>query len=116
MSAAWDRVHGAALLLAGAGPVKQRLASAFKTYLADLDIEDLPRELRGEFLALATSLTCVRSAVGAMGVVDATVRKMSDAQAASYATRLIVLYGQLAQTQPAAQRGPALRAIGSSQG
>jgi len=115
MSAVWDRFHGAALLLAGAGPVKQRLASAFKTHLADLDAEDLPRELRGEFLALATSLTCVRAAGGRMGVVDATVRKMSDAQAASYARRLIELYGLLSQAQPAAQRGRALRAIGSSQ-
>jgi hypothetical protein len=115
MSAVWDRLHGAALLLAGAGPVKQRLASAFKTHLADLDAEDLPRELRGEFLALATSLTCVRAG-GGVGVVDATVRKMSDAQAASYARRLIELYGLLSQAQPAAQRGRALRAIGSLQG
>ena len=45
MSATWDKFHGAALLLAGAGPVKQRLADAFRTHLVDLDVKDLPREL-----------------------------------------------------------------------
>ena len=115
MSVTWDRFHGAALLLAGAGPVKQRLADAFRTQLADLEIEELPRELRAEFLAIATSLTSGR-AVGGMGVIDATVRKLSDAQAAIYATRLITMYGTLAQAQVQAQRTPALRAINSSQG
>jgi hypothetical protein len=113
MSATWDRFHGAVLLLVGAGPVKQRLASAFKTHLAGLDVEELPRELRTEFIALSTALTSGR-AVGGMSVVDATVRKLSDAQAASYAMRLIVLYGLIAQAQPAAQRKP-LRAVSSSQ-
>jgi hypothetical protein len=114
MSTAWDRFHGAALLLAGAGPVKQRLAHAFRTHLVDLEIEELPRELRADFLALAKSLTAGR-AVGGMGVIDATVRKLSDAQAAAYTGRLIAMYGALAQSQGRAQRTPALRAINSSQ-
>lgn len=114
MSATWDRFHGAALVLAGAGPVKQRLAKAYRVHLADLDVEELPRELRAEFLTIATSLTAGR-AVGGLGVVDATVRKLSDAQAASYASRVVELYGQLAQSPSVMHRTPALRAIGSSQ-
>lgn len=114
MSATWDRFHGAAVLLAGAGPVKQRLANAFRTHLSDLDVEELPRELRADFLSLSASLTAGR-AMGGLGIVEATVRKLSDAQAAAYAARLIAMYGQLAQSQAAAQRVPALRAIGSSQ-
>ena len=114
MSATWDRFHGAALLLVGAGPVKQRLAEAFQKYLIDLDTDELPRELRADFLSLAESLSSGR-AVGGMGVVDATVRKFSDAQAAGYAVRLITMYGSLAQAQSVAQRAPALRAINSSQ-
>jgi hypothetical protein len=115
MSATWDRFHGAALLLAGAGPVKQRLAEAFRKYLVDLDIDELPRELRAEFLSLSASLTAGR-AVGGLSVIDATVRKFSDAQAAAHAARLISMYGSLAQSQAQAQRAPALRAINSSQG
>jgi hypothetical protein len=115
MSATWDRFHGAALLLAGAGPVKQRLADAFRKYLFDLEIDELPRELRAEFLSLSASLTAGR-AVGGLSVIDATVRKFSDAQAAAYAARLISMYGSLGQAPAQAQRAPALRAINSSQG
>jgi hypothetical protein len=114
MSATWDRFHGAALLLAGAGPVKQRLADAFRTHLVDLDVEALPRELRAEFRSLSASLTSGR-AVGGSSVIDATVRKLSDAQAATYSGRFIVMYGQLAQLRAQSQRAPALRAINSSQ-
>jgi 5'-deoxynucleotidase YfbR-like HD superfamily hydrolase len=115
MSATWDRFHGAAKLLAGAGPVKQRLADAYRKYLVDLEIDELPRELRAEFQSLAASLTA-RRAMGGQDAIDTTVRKFSDAQAASYAARLITIYGSLAQSQVPAQRGPALRAINSSQG
>jgi len=114
MSVTWDKFHGAALLLAGAGPVKQRLADAFRTQLVDLDVKELPRELRAEFLSLSASLTSGR-AVGGSSVIDATVRKLSDAQAAGYARRLITMYGVLSQSQAQAQRAPALRAIKSSQ-
>ena len=115
MSATWDRFHGAALLLAGAGPVKQRLAEAYHKYLVDVETDELPRELRAEFLSLSASLTAGR-AVGGMSVIDATVRKFSDAQAAAYAGRLITMYGLLAKSQVHAQRPPSLRAINSSQG
>jgi hypothetical protein len=114
MSATWDRFHSAALLLAGAGPVKQRLADAFRTHLVDLDVEELPRQLRAEFLSLSASLTSER-AVGRSSVIDATVRKLSDAQAAAFSGRFIVMYGLLAQSRAPAQRAPALRAINSSQ-
>lgn len=114
MSVTWDKFHGAALLLAGAGPVKLRLAEAFRTHLVDLEIEGLPRELRAEFMSVSASLTS-RRAMGGLGVIDATVRKLSDAQAAGYARRLITMYGVLSQSQAQAQRAPALRAINSSQ-
>ena len=100
MSVTWDKFHGAALLLAGAGPVKQRLADAFRTHLVDLEIEELPRELRAEFMSVSASLTS-RRAMGGLGVIDATVRKLSDAQAAGYARRLIAMYGVLSQSQSA---------------
>jgi hypothetical protein len=114
MTATWDRFHGAALLLAGAGPVKQRLADAFRTHLVDLDVKELPRELRAEFLSLSASLTSGR-AVGGSSVIDATVRKLSEVQAAAYSGRFIVMYGLLAQSRAQGQRAPALRALNSSQ-
>jgi hypothetical protein len=84
------------------------------THLVDLEIEELPRELRAEFMSVSASLTS-RRAMGGLGVIDATVRKLSDAQAAGYARRLITMYGVLSQSQAQAQRAPALRAINSSQ-
>jgi hypothetical protein len=110
MSSAWEHFFAATLVLASAGPIKHRLAEAFREHLADLDEDELPREIREEFSSLSNSLSCVRPMKGETAV-QATVRKMSDSEAGSWAVRIVGMLGVLARLQ-AAQRAPKLRAVG----
>lgn len=109
MSSAWEHFFAAAAILASAGPIKHRLAEAYRTQLADLDEEELPKEIREEFNSLTSCLCCVRPMRGETAV-QATVRKMSDQEAGGVAIRIINMLGVVARQQTA-QR-PKLRAVG----
>jgi len=93
MSAAWELIHLAAIALADSSPIKQRLVCAYSTYLGDLDSAELPRGVRGEFDALRMELTRIAPLRGE-STVAATVRKMSNEQAASCARRIVQLLNQ----------------------
>lgn len=110
MSSAWENFFAATLVLASAGPIKHRLIEAFREHLADLEEEELPREIRDEFTSLSSSLCCVRPMKGETAI-QATVRKMSDSEAGGCAVRIVGMLGVLARLQ-AAQRAPKLRAVG----
>lgn len=110
MSSAWEHFFAATLVLASAGPIKHRLTEAFREHLADLEEEELPREIRDEFTSLSSNLCCVRPMKGETAI-QATVRKMSDSEAGGYAVRIVGMLGVLARLQ-AAQRAPKLRAVG----
>lgn len=109
MSSAWEHFFAAAAILASAGPIKHRLAEAYRTQLADLDEEELPKEIREEFNSLTSCLCCVRPMRGETAV-QATVRKMSDQEAGGVAIRIINMLGVIARQQTT-QR-PKLRAVG----
>jgi hypothetical protein len=112
MTTTWDLFHGAALALVGAGTVKQRLAFAYRQFLFDLDPESLPRELRNDYQWLSEKLTSGR-AVGGLGVVEATVRKMSDPDATRCAERIVEMFSVLTETatQSHVARTHGLRAV-----
>jgi hypothetical protein len=109
MSSAWENFFAATAILASAGPIKHRLAEAYRTHLANLDEDDLPKELREEFQSLSTCMSCVRPLRGETAV-QATVRKMSDLEAGGIAMRIVSMLGVLARIQTI-QR-PKLRAVG----
>jgi hypothetical protein len=109
MSSAWEHFLAAAAILASAGPIKHRLAEAYRTQLADLDEDELPKEIREEFSSLSSCMSCVRPMRGETAV-QATVRKMSDQEAGGIATRIINMLGVVARQQNV-QR-PKLRAVG----
>ena len=109
MSSAWENFFAATAMLASAGPIKHRLAEAYRTHLANIDEDDLPKELREEFSSLSTCMSCVRPMRGETAV-QATVRKMSDIEAGTVAMRIVSMLGALARNQTA-QR-PKLRAVG----
>jgi hypothetical protein len=113
MASTWELFHQAALALVGAGTVKQRLALAYRRYLNDVDPEMLPREVRSDFLALASKLTSER-AVGGLGIVEATVRKMSDVEATRCSERIVEMFYML-ESPSQALRPHGLRAV-SGQG
>ena len=110
MSSAWENFFAATVVLASAGPIKHRLAEAYREHLADLEEDELPREIRDEFSSLSSAMSCVRPMKGE-NPIQATVRKMSDLEAGGFAVRIVGMLGVLARLQ-AAQRAPELRAVG----
>lgn len=94
MSAAWESLHLAARELASAACIKQRLKDAFSKHLKDLDAEELPRDLREQFRTLYARMTCVKPLRGETAVC-ATVRKMSNDEAADCAGSIVDLLGAL---------------------
>jgi hypothetical protein len=111
MSSAWENFFAATAMLASAGPIKHRLAEAYRTHLAGLDGDELPKEIREEFSSLSTCMSRVRPLRGETAV-EATVRKMSDREAGGNAMRIVNMLAVIARQQAAQQRPPKLRAVG----
>ena len=111
MASVWDCFLNAAQDLSSAGTVKQRLIDAYARNLANLSNDDIPRELREEFAALESALCSTRPMRGETAL-QATVRKMSDRQAAQHAAQIIAMFGALARFQIVG-RQPMLRAVNS---
>jgi hypothetical protein len=95
MTENWEHFRRAALVLVGPGPVKQRLCDAYLKHLQQVDSRSLPRELQIDYAALSDTLHSA-PATGGLGAVEATVRKMSEAEAGSLSARLLGMYVSLA--------------------
>ena len=89
-------LHAATLELAKGTPIKQRLACAFSKHLKHVDATQLPPALRCEFHDLMRGLEAVTPMPGETPV-QATVRKMSSDDADLFATRIVVLFGEVAR-------------------
>jgi hypothetical protein len=76
------------------GPVKQRLANAYASHLADLTEAELPPALRREFGELQAAMSRI-APVGNETRVRASVQKMSPDQAAGHAATIVKLYVEL---------------------
>ena len=76
MSTTWEQLEGAALSLARAGSIKDRLAEAFRSHLAEVNAEELPESLRQQFRVCHDALIRERPQPGE-DAVRATVRKLS---------------------------------------
>jgi len=109
MQTNWEKFRDAVTVLAGSGPMKQRLVEAFQRHLRDLDAEDLPRELRGPYGVLVAAMQS-GPRVGALDAVAASVRKMSEADAARYAQSIVHMFADLHEPS-AANRPAVLRAV-----
>jgi len=111
MNSAWEHFFAATAVLASAGPIKHRLAEAYREHLERLDEDDLPKEIRDEFSSLSKSMCRVRPLRGETAI-QATVRKMSDVEAGRIAVRIVNMLGVIARTQW--QQRPKLRAVNSN--
>jgi len=94
MSTTWEQLEGAALSLARSGPIKDRLADAYRNHLALVNADELPECLRAEFRACHAALTRERPLRGE-DAVRATVRKMSNHEADEVAGNVVRLYAAL---------------------
>lgn len=101
MNAAWESLHLASQELASCSNIKQRLITAFSKHLEELDAQQLPKEMRGEFQSIIRQMTCVRPLRGETAVV-ATVRKMSVEEAGACAQRIVGLLSRLGGSHSAA--------------
>jgi hypothetical protein len=112
MNSAWEHFFAATAVLASAGSIKHRLAEAYRAHLEDLDQDELPKEIRDEYSTLTTSMCRVRPMRGETAI-QATVRKMSDHEAARVAVRIVNMLGAIARVQ--GQQRPKLRAVNSNE-
>jgi hypothetical protein len=75
-------------------PIKQRLVSAYRRYLASLPEDQLPSDVRESFEQLMRSLRGVKPLRGE-DTVTATVRKMSIQEADECAALIVEMFGQM---------------------
>jgi len=111
MQTSWERFRDASVVLAGGGPIKQRLTDAYQNCLRDVRPDELPRDLRSPFVAFLAALQSAPK-TGALDAVSASVRKMSEADAAQHSQAIVRIFAGL-QDQPQAVNRPAtvLRAV-----
>ncbi|MGH8219645.1 MAG: hypothetical protein ACREUT_13940 [Steroidobacteraceae bacterium] len=100
---AWERFQRAALSLARSGPIKDRLADAYRRHLAEVREEELPREMREEFRAVSRTLTRERPMRRGEDSVRATTRKMSNEEADRVACSVVRMFGALPHEATAAR-------------
>jgi hypothetical protein len=112
MSNAFESFFAATTMLVSAGPIKHRLLEAYRQHLATVDQEQLPKEIREEFSSLTTGMVSVRPLRGETAL-QATVRKMSDAEAGLKAVQVVNMLQVIVRTQ-GQQRTPKLRAVNSN--
>jgi hypothetical protein len=98
MSRVYDRLESATLLLARAGAIKERLDGAWRQCLANIDPDDLPRELRVQFLELGRAMQRERPLRGE-DAVRATIRKMSNEEAEGQAAHIVRMFCRMTRQQ-----------------
>jgi hypothetical protein len=98
MISAWDCFRFATLELVRSSPIKQRLVSAYRRYLASLAPEQVPEEVRGSYLQVTQALCGVQPLRGE-DAVTASVRKMSNQDADDCASLIVEIFGMMSRRQ-----------------
>lgn len=98
-----DRFFSAVRVLTGDGPVKQRLLSAYKEHLDNLREDEVPESIRQKFESLRQALHAVQGIRGE-NPVDASVRKMSPADAQRYVTSILLMLSELVRVKGSNER------------
>jgi hypothetical protein len=98
MISAWDCFRFATLELVRSSPIKQRLVSAYRRYLATLLPEHVPEEVRGSYLQVTQALCGVQPLRGE-DAVAASVRKMSNQDADDCASLIVEIFGMMSRRQ-----------------
>lgn len=96
MSRVYDRFESATLLLARGGSIKDRLTGAWRQYLANIEADDVPREMRLQFIELNSAMQRERPLRGE-DAVRATIRKMSNEDAERQAALIVRLFCRMSR-------------------
>jgi hypothetical protein len=97
MNTTLDLFEAATVSLTRPTSIKDRLADAYRNYLAYVDEGDLPADVCEEFRALTDSLTCISPELRGDDALRATVRKMSSNDAAAAASAVVRMFGAVAR-------------------
>ena len=98
MSRVYDRLESATLLLTRSGAIKERLEGAWRQCLANLEADDVPREVRLQFLELTAQIQRERPLRGE-DAVRATIRKMSNEEAERHAGVIVRMFFRMTRQQ-----------------
>jgi hypothetical protein len=111
MTIAFDKLEAATVLLARSGPIKERLTTAYRQCLSDIDESELPRDVRDDFSNLCRAMQRERPLSRGEDAVRATVRKMSNEEADRLATSVVKMFCTVSRTWTSAA---VLRNVSSS--
>jgi hypothetical protein len=98
MSRIYDRLESATLFFTRSGPIKDRLEGAWRQCLANIDAEDVPREIRLSFIELSGAMQRERPLRGE-DAVRATIRKMSSEDAERNAALIVRMFCRMTRQQ-----------------
>jgi hypothetical protein len=99
-------------LLARSGAIKERLEGAWRHSLSRIEADDVPHELRLQFLELAAQIQRERPLRGE-DALRATVRKMSSEEAESHASQIVRMFCRMTRQQELELSLPAAAASAS---
>ncbi|HEY5102056.1 MAG TPA: hypothetical protein VII70_04685 [Steroidobacteraceae bacterium] len=102
---AWEKFQSATLSLAHSGAIKDRLTEAYRNYLALVQEDELPKELRDDFRAFVRVLTRERPLLRGEDAFRATIRKMSNEQADEVAANIVLLFAAIPRSFATPMRG-----------
>lgn len=111
MNTTLDLLQRAAVRLSQDGSIKDRLADAYATHLAELDADELPDGVRHEFAAMCEALHRERP-LPRESVIRASIRKMSNEEAGRHAALVVRVFAVVARAEVA---GTASRRVARTQ-
>jgi hypothetical protein len=97
MNTTLDLFEAATVSLTRPTSIKDRLADAYRNYLAYVHEEDLPADVCEEFRALTDTLTRITPELRGDDALRATVRKMSSDDAAAAASAVVRMFGAVSR-------------------
>jgi len=98
MSRVYDRLESATLSFARSGAIKDRLEGAWRQSLSKIEVDDVPYELRLQFLDLSVQIQRERPLRGE-DAVRATIRKMSCEEAERHASQIVRMFCRMTRQQ-----------------
>lgn len=107
MNTTLDLFEAATVSLTRSAPIKDRLADAYLNYLIYVHEENLPADICEEFRALSDTLTRVSPQLRGDDALRATVRKMSNNDAAEAASAVVRIFGAVSRASTSAPQSAA---------
>lgn len=92
MSFTWENLHRAMYILVGQGTQRERLYQAYVHNLACLQAQDIPAEMRSDFILLSRALADSTSGQG--------TRQLSDEEVNAFLNSIVRIYDVVTRYQP----------------